>query len=214
MRENCGRNNIFPRPGGTIITEKAMLHCCFGQNAKLADIGCGSGESVRFIKKTFGYEVTGIDKNIEIIEGGENKSLLCGDALSLPFRDGELDGILYECSFSKMDEPEKVLSEAHRVLKKEGWIIISDFYALETETVFSGILGRVEKKGSFFSKLQSAGFVLDVFEDHTDRMRILWGQLIFDYGEEHLCSILNTDKKTLSTVKCGYGLFIARKARK
>ena len=211
MRENCGRNNILLRPGGTIITEKAILHCCFAQNAKLADIGCGLGESVRFIKKTFGYEATGVDKNIEIIKAGENKSLLCGDALSLPLRDGELDGILYECSFSKMDEPERILSEAHRVLKKEGWIIISDFYARGTETVFSGVLGRVEKKESFFAKLQSAGFVLDLFEDHTDQMRFLWGQLIFDHGKEHLCSILNTDKKTLSNVKCGYGLFIAKK---
>jgi len=203
----------FPKPGGTAITERAVLHCCFSKGAKLADIGCGNGESVLFIKKRFGYAITGVDIDRTLIEALAGDDFICADAASLPFKDGELDGVLYECSLSKMNEPEMVLAEANRVLKNGGWIIISDFFARGEDSSFTGILGRVEREENIAFKLQSAGFTLDLFEDRTQDMRCLWGQLILDHGEDNIYEMFGIDKKKLKIARCGYALFVARKTK-
>jgi len=205
---------FFPKPGGTAITERAVLHCCFSSCAKLADIGCGNGESVIFIKKRFGCAITGVDIDRARIEALAGDDFICADAASLPFKDGELDGVLYECSLSKMNEPEMVLAEANRVLKNGGWIMISDFYARGEAAFFTGVLGRVERKESLFCKLQTAGFTPDLFEDRTEDMRCLWGQLILDHGEDDIYDRLGLDKKILQITRCGYALFVARKAER
>ena len=202
----------LPSPGGTELTKRALEICRFPQGAALADVGCGTGSSVSYINRETEYKMTGIDNDQAAISVAvaEGNDCICCDATELPFASSSLDGVFFECSFSKIDMPDTALSEAYRVLKAEGKSVISDFYAQEREEHFFGFMGRVEFKERIMSRINKHGFDLVLFEDHTKELHRLWGQLIFDYGREAVDSMLCESGRILSA-KCRYGIFIAKK---
>ena len=207
----------LPSPGGRAITQRAIALCAFERGAHIADIGCGRGESVALMRGEYTLNACGIDSDKEIIREAAQKGVagvVFGDGCSLPFADNLLDGIFYECSFSKITEGEKALSEAARVLKYGGKIVIADFYSLEEERTFTGILGRVEKRESIEKKLADAGFRLTHFEDRSHDLMTLMGQIIFDYGKETFYQMLGAGESSFKTLKCAYGLFIAEKGER
>ena len=201
-------------PGGLELTERALALCAFKRDARIVDIGCGRGESVALMRSKYGLNACGIDIDREIIrESAANgvQQVSLGDACSLLFADDSVEGIFYECSFSKITEETKALSEAARVLKYGGKIVIADFCSLAEEKTFTGILGRVEKRENIERKLTNAGFSLTHFEDRSRDLMTLMGQLIFDYGKDALYQMLGADEGSFKDIKCSYGLFIAAK---
>lgn len=201
----------LPSPGGLLLTKHALDLCRFAAGALLADIGCGTGENVRYINENTDFTMVGVDNDPSVIlpAAEMRNDCLCGNASALPFPARMFDGVFFECSFSKFAEPDIALGEAARVLKTGGKLVIADFYAREAEAVFTGVMGRVERRGKIAARLRTAGFSVPVFEDRTHDLRELWGQLIFDYGTEALDDLLG-GSEMLSAAKCGYGLFIAK----
>jgi len=115
------------------------------KNALIADVGCGRGMTVRWLR-TQGYRnVWGIDREIGSflpIQKESSEGLVLGDAYALPFEDSSMDVLLYECSLSIMDNPNQALREACRVLRTGGVLLISDFLLaipLITATVFYAV---------------------------------------------------------------------------
>jgi arsenite methyltransferase len=233
-------NTGLCRPGGFIITDRALSFCNFDMKSKLVDVGCGLGATVQHAWKHYGLHICGIDKSREVlaqaklnrsyIPKSDNKELyepceskysntkvsqpyklMEGDAEKLPFSFKEVDGLLFECSFSKMKNQDIILLEAARVLKKDGYLIISDFYARGIPARISGLLGRVDTKEMIFEQLEKNRFTIELFEDYTEFMKTFWGQMIFEYGSDVLFADLNVGKKELETIKCGYYLIIAKK---
>lgn len=192
------------RPGGLTITRRALEFCALAPDARIADIGCGRGETLRYLASRF-QNVCGVDK-LELHGGGQK--FVRADAAKLPFEDGSFDCLLYECSFSKTNEPEAVLAEARRVLTARGRIVVSDFYTTACERVCTGVLGRVESRGHIESRLSDAGFSVILFEDYSDKLRESWGQLIFDYGVEEMRNLLGTNC-AINDMNLRYGLFIS-----
>ena len=70
-----------------------------------------------------------------------------------------------ECSCSKAAEPAAALREAYRVLKPEGWLLMSDMYARKKELFLDGMLGRLESAKTIRDRLAEAGFVLAKMQD-------------------------------------------------
>jgi arsenite methyltransferase len=207
----CGRK--LCRPGGFIATDMALKFCDFKKGAKLADIGCGYGATVRYIKSHYGFDICGIDKDPSICDeiNSQEKLVITADAENLPFADKQMDGLLFECSLSKMKEPDNVLTECYRVLKDNGYLIISDLYARGKEANLSGILGRIDAKKTITDRLQRHHFSPRFIEDFTESMRKIWGQMLFDYGPDELYSNIRADGKILNEIKCGYCLIVAQK---
>lgn len=202
----------LPSPGGIELTKRALDLCNFASSAILVDVGCGIGESVNYINRQTDFKMTGIDNDQSAVSLAieEGNDCICCDATELPFPSSSLDGIFFECSFSKINIPDMALDEAHRVLKPGGKIVISDFYAQEREEHFFGFMGRVEFKERIISKINQHGFDLIFFEDHTRELHQLWGQLIFDYGRDTVDSMLCESGRILSA-KCRYGIFVAQR---
>jgi ubiquinone/menaquinone biosynthesis C-methylase UbiE len=197
------------RPGGFIITDKALSFCSFPKDAKILDLGCGSGCTVNHIIENYGLIAYGLDKNI--VPEDTQQKLIKATAEDIPCSAKSFDAVLMECSFSVMDEPEKVLSECFRVLKSQGHIIISDMYARGESAHLKGCLGRLEKKQEIIARIENAGFAVELFEDHTQHLLHLWGQIIFDKGAETFYSDLGVCTETMKKIKCGYCLIIAKK---
>lgn len=204
------RSITLPRPGGTELTSIATAD--FLQGDKLLDVGCGHGETVKYLRKR-GFCAIGIDHDKDVIILQDIANSHCfriADATDLPYSNDVFDGVLFECSLSKIATPNLALSEANRVLKPAGRLIVSDFFTQNQECQHDGILGRMEKLYSILNRIRETGFYVTKIEDYSRYLRPLWGQLIFDIGRETLIKKLSLEEDLLGTY--GYFLLTARKA--
>jgi ubiquinone/menaquinone biosynthesis C-methylase UbiE len=198
---------IINRPGGFIITDKALNFCSFRKRSKILDLGCGSGATVDYLRNNYELDAYGLDKHPVALNDHKNK--IKAKAENIPFLANSMDGVLMECSFSLMDNQEKVLKECYRVLKIDGRLIVSDMYAHGEPAQLKGVLGHIDTKEGLISKMGNNGFTIDYFEDFTNHLNAMWGQMIFEKGAQLFYSNLGTCAETLIQIKCGYCLFIA-----
>lgn len=93
--------------------------------ATVLDIGANTGEFVELLEKQRGCKAHGVDISktcVEIAkEKGRNVQLINGD--SLPFEDETFDVVYLNEVLIHLFEPESVLKEARRVLKKTGFLL-------------------------------------------------------------------------------------------
>lgn len=97
----------------------------FKGRKKILDAGCGSGRFVRMDSR-----ITGIDSNVTSPHGRIRR----GDVTKIPFPASHFDGVLSYQVLEHLDinQAYKMLSEVHRVLKKDG------VFVLNTPCVFNG----------------------------------------------------------------------------
>ena len=93
----------------------------------LLDAGCDSGYlSSEFIPQ---YKVIGVDKNYDAIkecqENYPTAKYKVADIRTLPFKDNFFDAIILNMVIEHAREPDELLSELKRVLKKEAIMIIT-----------------------------------------------------------------------------------------
>ena len=90
------------------------------QNAKILDVGCGSGTLAKFWKEQ-GYDVTGLDISDGSLGITSRKGVRCvkGDITKgLPFDDNTFDLVYSDGLFEHFVDPEPVLGEIFRVTKR------------------------------------------------------------------------------------------------
>ena len=181
------------RPGDMSLTERAFSFCNLPPGAKVLDVGCGTGATTEYLIKNLELRAVGIDPSSLLLAQGLARNpelpLLQAEGGALPFSDSEMDGILAECSFSVMADTEQVLAEFFRVLKNDGYLILTDVYArnpagvaalnsLPLVSCLSGALSREE----LTHKLQTGGFSVALWEDHSNVLKELAAKLIFAHG--------------------------------
>lgn len=99
---------------------------------KILDLGCGRGDDLIELVKN-GYEAVGLDINQEYLNIAENKArgmgvrleLVKSEAEALPFPDSSFDFIIASEVTEHVEDPEKLLSECHRVLCHGGKMYVS-----------------------------------------------------------------------------------------
>ncbi len=102
----------------------------FCKDKKVLEVACGGGMGLGYLAKV-AKKVVGGDKDKDILkhpleryEGKDKIKIEEFDAQNLPFEDKSFDVvILYEAIYY-LPEPEKFVSEAHRVLKDNGVLLI------------------------------------------------------------------------------------------
>lgn len=105
------------------------------KNKIVLDIGCGAGGKTIYyaskgVKKIVGVEILGKYKkeaeNLALKYGMEDKfEFVCADASNTPFEDETFDTIIMNDAMEHVDEPEKVLNECYRILKKNGKLYLN-----------------------------------------------------------------------------------------
>jgi len=118
---------------------KPRLYLRIGRGLRLAhrvvDFGCGSCDLALFLRDAYRQRVTGIDTSEEGFPGDGRRSrgrgqIKCvkADATDIGFiRDGTVDAVVSMWALHEMDEPDRVLREAYRILRPGGKILIVDF---------------------------------------------------------------------------------------
>ncbi len=218
------------RPGGIELTQKAVEYCGLGLNANVLDIGCGLGVTVEYLNTNQGLTAFGIDTSEILLQKGKQRT--CGlpvsraEALELPFAAGAFDAVFCECVLSILPDPSMALNEFRRILKPDGFLVISDLYRKQNETdeawdfipVTSCLNGAVSRACTE-NRLRDAGFWPVLWEDHTDKLKLLAAGIIFSYGSMKnfwavSCGQSSKASQAKLTVNArpGYGLSISRKS--
>lgn len=205
------------RPGGLEITLRAAQLCGWKKGARVLDLGCGSGVSLRFLEQELGLLMQGLEIDKALCDG---KTIIHGDAAQLSWADSSLDGILMECSLSRMAAPAQVLAECRRVLRSGGRLAISDMFSRGEEfdpadesaaagRIESGLtLGRLEHLETTEKRLTQAGFHILTGENWTNTLQELWGQAILDGRRDKVCQELGYEWSAIKRARCGYYLWI------
>jgi ubiquinone/menaquinone biosynthesis C-methylase UbiE len=96
---------------------------------RILDVGCGTGETLSYIKTLFPKaKVWGVDTSAKAIKYSKergHKNILKVNAKKLPFKDDYFDVILFLDVLEHIQDDQAVVSEAARVLKKNGIIVIT-----------------------------------------------------------------------------------------
>lgn len=94
-----------------------------------ADIGCGAGRAVADLVR-LGKDAVGVDSSQAMVDAALARFPHChvvrGSAFELPFEDAELSWYRSERTFLHFPDPAAALSEARRVLRPGGTIVLAD----------------------------------------------------------------------------------------
>jgi arsenite methyltransferase len=214
------------RPGGFYLTERGVSLCKLPRFARIVDVGCGTGASVAYLREKHQFKALGFDSSEELLRENVRAGclpLVLAHAEKLPLSHGVCDGILCECVFSLILEPECVLSEFVRVLRPGGYLIMSDLYDRGREkpltTYSGGGMSALRTRSEIESLVADEGFECLVWEDHTKYLKELAAQLIFSHGSlEGFCDFLAapgsgcpTSSALMASPVPGYFLMVAKK---
>lgn len=117
----------------------------FPSDAKVLEIGCGTGAVTRILAKWPGVvQAVGVDPSAVFIEkahslaqGIPNISFQEGDGRSLTISADTFDVVVVNTTLTHVPRPERLVTEAYRVLRPGGWLGVFDGdYA--TATVSTG----------------------------------------------------------------------------
>ena len=122
-------NAIWPQE------EKFFDRYVLPPQARIADIGCGSGEiTVRLAARYPRAEIVGVDiLDSSVAHARRQHAALAprvrfeqGDAFELHFPDGQFDLVVCRHMTQAIPEPERVLAELQRICKPGGWLPVLD----------------------------------------------------------------------------------------
>ena len=103
------------------------------ENMSVLEIGCGDGSRLAWLKKNINADCYGIDPSAKAVEAACAKGLnvFQGTADKLPFDDQTFDIVIFGFCLYVCDREDLFLiaSEADRVLRFPGWLMIMDFYS-------------------------------------------------------------------------------------
>jgi ubiquinone/menaquinone biosynthesis C-methylase UbiE len=106
------------------------------KNDKVLDLGCGNGRLIGFIKD-YQIDYCGLDNSEKLlIQAIKNKpeyqaSFILGEMYNLPFVDSQFDIVFCLAAFHHLPTKQlrlKTLSEIQRVLKKDGLLLMTNWY--------------------------------------------------------------------------------------
>lgn len=115
------------------ILDAYIAHINFPARASILEIGCGTGPVIRRLARVPQVaEATGVDPSPYLLDIATKLSVfqqvnyVKGDALQLPFDDKQFDIAVFHTTLSHISNIDKALTEARRVLKDTGQLVIFD----------------------------------------------------------------------------------------
>ena len=121
--------NVFTEPSTRRLFNRCMQLARLKPAISVADIGCGSGVFSQLLRES-NVNAIGLDLSHPLLVLGRRKypgaSFVAGDAESLPFPTGKLDGVLLSGIIHHLPEPSQCAREVFRVLKPGGAFIAFD----------------------------------------------------------------------------------------
>ena len=181
-------SDISLHPGGLELTLELAEKTGLMAGENLLDIGCGTGCSLAALSEKYGIVPFGIDISEKTIAAARSLhpdiSFACADAAHLSFDNASFDAVLMECVITLLEKPEQALTEAARVLRPGGKLMLS---ALVNTVPQPGsgsrpVRGGLLRPEQFKELAEALGFVILCEEDRKDVLIQFLAESIFEYG--------------------------------
>jgi len=125
-------------PGGFAATRRLLEACHIDGSSRILDIGCGKGTTSVLLAQKYGCNVVGMDLSDDLLDEAtaiarrknvdHKVTFRAGDALNMPFADGEFDGVVGQAVLILVGDKKRAVQEALRVTKSggyTGWLELS-----------------------------------------------------------------------------------------
>lgn len=217
------------RPGGLALTDRALEFCALPIGSRVLDVGCGPAASIEHLRARHQLNVVGLDPSEKLLRAGRRRDPSLGLVQSpgehLPIAAEQFEAVLTECSLSVMKNSDRALAEFWRVLRADGYLILSDIYArnpagieaLKYLPLDSCLCGAVSQ-AQIIDRVTAHGFEVKLWEDHTQALNVFAAQLIWSNGslQQFWCRATSRTDATdiqaaIARSKPGYYLLIAHK---
>jgi SAM-dependent methyltransferase len=210
-------------PGGRTLSERAITQGAWRPGATVVDIGCGQGSTLDHLAQR-GLVAIGIDLAPASLRQARRadptRRVIAAHGGVLPLADGCADGAIAECSLSLVPDTASVLSEIHRILRPRARLVITDLFARcepSADLALPDCLTGIRDRNHAIAALEAAGFDLLRWEDHSQSLATLVGQMIFAEGSlDALWGSTDTAQGwtgALKALRPGYALMVAAKSR-
>lgn len=212
------------RPGGLDLTERAACCCNLAAGERVLDAGCGIGATAAFLQDRFQVTAIGVDRSAVLLADARGNRpelpLVRGDAVRLPFAAGRFAALFCECVLSLLGDPQGALEEFNRILGPGAHLVIADLYRRPSDTAnpaplatARGCLKGMLQRGVLEQCVKRAGFEIRLWEDHSDRLKTLAAQLVWDGIAVRELWGLDACPDGSRRERIGYGLLVGRKRR-
>lgn len=154
------------------------------QGQTILDLGSGAGIDCFIASKKVGPKgkVIGVDMTEQMIQlakenatkhGFKNVEFKLGDIEKLPIADNSIDVIMSNCVINLAQNKQKVFKEAHRVLKKGGYMLVSDIVLLkelsqwqrEDKDLIAGCVGGAILRDEYLKIAKEAKFTVTIIDE-------------------------------------------------
>ncbi len=169
------------RPGGLTVTERALACCDLQPGARVLDLGCGTGATLRHLSAEFGLAGFGVDVSRLLLaraqQGGGGAAFVQAKSEQIPLASESMEAVISECTLS-IFETEAALAECVRVLKTGGSFIVSDLYARNPNGVAAlrqlppgTCIGAAMPRDEIEATLSACGLEISVWQDCSERLK-------------------------------------------
>jgi ubiquinone/menaquinone biosynthesis C-methylase UbiE len=125
-----------PRAGAdpdVLLAEILGLRPAPSRAARVLEIGCGEGARLASLKERLGCECYGIEPSARAVAAASARGVRAeqGTADRLPYGDRSFEIVIFGFCLYLCDREDlfRIASEADRVLRSPGWLLIQDFYS-------------------------------------------------------------------------------------
>jgi len=124
-----------------------FLSKCVNKNSKVLDLGCGEGHITNeFSKYVYSENIFACDYSISAIKKAKNNfpgiDFCVSDVYSLPYKNNIFDVVVCNNIFEHLENPLLALEEIKRIMKKQGYLIISTPSRYRFENFLRLVLGK------------------------------------------------------------------------
>ena len=186
---------LFPHDqdhyGGLAATDELARGAQVSNGSRVADFCAGLGGTVRYLAHKYGADVTGIELTPARMSGAQELTkrvgldgtarIVEGNVMDVPLRDASMDAVVSQEAFCHVPDPAKALSEAFRILRKDGRLAFTDWIANEqlstddSQLMWDGMAIQPLRSIPDYRRLvEGAGFKVHSATDLTSE----WGPIL------------------------------------
>jgi ubiquinone/menaquinone biosynthesis C-methylase UbiE len=185
------------RPNGQV---RFLFENFLKEGDKVLDLGCANGRYVNFFKEKK-VKYTGLDSSLELVNIAKknypNEQFIVGDALNLPFPDGDFDKVFSLAvlhHIPSLGERKKFFNQARRVLKPGGLLAVTVWDLRPVKMLAS-------KKGRRF-----LGYAASQFKKAIGMSPLDFGDFFIPWRNDRRRYVHAFILKELRVLACGSGL--------
>lgn len=120
-------------PGDDVLLREILDLLPVKNGLKVLEVGCGDGTRLAWLKHNLNADCYGIEPSAQAVAAARIKGINVeqGTADALPFNSSSFDIVIFGFCLYLCDREDlfNIASEADRVLRAPGWLMILDFYS-------------------------------------------------------------------------------------